>query len=904
LWSANPRAGLYYAMAVYDGDTSDPENETYPVVVQFLDEGFDVVTRYWQGRWLDRRTAAADGAIQAPVRLSTAPDGTLMLTDDYGLRQRGHDGQLIAELPVAAYPSRRNRMQIDPELTVGEGRDGRVMGVAQQYVGRRWLWQVFYGETEVRRYCVAGRCEINPYIKVIWDSVVPQMTVPRDGLAAVAHEPTLNQFVVLSRYNTAPSSRGVEAIEYRVLIYPLNGWGLKTMVPLEGDDREVIYADIDAGPTGRIYVLDTLNDKVVVLAPDGTKLMDVPTPKDAWRVAGGPNDEMYFLTVYGHVVRTSADGTELSRFVARPHEGVPPTSLVDIAVDAYGWVYAVDELANQVTVFAPEGTEDDVLIGDKCSVAGDKWADPRDLLLGDNTTLYLALFGTCGFVEQPADIVIAVNTKGHTLADDPGRELANRLRSARQIAALTDLDRHRLGVVAYAVDSNREAPLSHDSYQIMLGLRDARADRGDLSRTYAGLKEASDLFDAESASRQRVIILMEASDDETDEASIAFAEALKADGVLIMNINDTAAVASGDLFDDIEVDPRAMGAGKPAHRRMVVRQRPDSIITSGTLTDKLPTNMRFVTGSASPPAAWDAATRTLTWTLSDLALHATHAFQLEVEPLDEGEWPTNVEAVATVLDGWGNPHTVTLPVPKVRVYGELPPTATPTPTATHTPEPTPTPGPTAVPKPLYLPLLLRDRCTPKDRNADVALVLDASGSMSDTTSANGPSKLEAAKDAARTFLEQLVDGRDQSALVQFNNEATVLAPLSATSADTAAALDSITQATGTRIDLALDAGRQVLTGEGHRPDNNPVLILLTDGEPTGTTEEDVLAAAQRAADADLLVFTIGLGSEVDHELLRLIASEPDWYFHAPDTSDLEAIYDQIVEQIPCVPRWP
>ena len=904
LHSANPAAGLYYAMAIYDVDRFDNENETYPAVVRFYNERFDIVTRYWLGRWMDRRTSAADGAIQKPVRLSTAPDGSLMLTDDYGLRRVSADGALITELPTSGYPSRRNRLVLEPELLVGEGSGRRVMAIGTEWVARRQLWKVVYGETEVRRYCRAGRCEIRPYVKVIWDSVLPQMTVRGDGVAAVAHEPTENQFVVLTRYHTAPFSRGVEAIEYRLLIYPLDGWGLKNIVNLPGDDREVIWADVDAGPTGRIYVLDTLNDRVLVLDSDGSEIATVPTPKDAWRVAGGPNGEMYFLTVYGHVVRTAEDGTVLSRFVARPHDGVPPTSLVDIAVDKDGWVYSVDELANQVTVFVPEGTEDDVLIGDKCSVQGDKWADPRDLLLGDFTTLYMSLFGSCGFVEQPTDIVLAINTKGSTLADDRGRRLANTLRSARQIAALTDLDRHRVGVVAYAKSSNVEAPLTHDSYKMMMGLRDARADRSQPSRTYAGLKEASDLFDDESARRQRVIILMEAADNETDAASVAFAEQLKADGVVIMDVNDTSAVSTGDLFDDIEVKPREMGAGKPAHRRMVKRYRPDVIVSSGTLTDKLPSNMRYVPGSARPAATWDAATRTLTWQLQDLALHATHTFKLQVEPLEEGYWPTNVEAEADVLDGWNKPHKVTLPVPKVRVYGELPPTATPTPTATHTPEPTPTPGPTRIPKPVYLPITLRDRCTPKDRNADVALVIDTSGSMSAPTSPGGPSKLEAAKDAARVFLEQLVAGRDQSSIVQFNNEALVVVPLTDDPAVAIAGLDKLTQAPGTRIDLALDAGHQVLVGPDHRPDNNAVLILLTDGKPTGTTEEEVLAAAGRAHEAGILVFTIGLGSAVDGELLSRIASQPDWYYPAPDTSDLEDIYRQIVTQIPCVPRWP
>ena len=42
--------------------------------------------------------------------------------------------------------------------------------------------------------------------------------------------------------------------------------------------------------------------------------------------------------------------------------------------------------------------------------------------------------------------------------------------------------------------------------------------------------------------------------------------------------------------------------------------------------------------------------------------------------------------------------------------------------------------------------------TDETRNTDVALVIDISGSMSETTSPGGPTKLEAAREAARSFL--------------------------------------------------------------------------------------------------------------------------------------------------------
>lgn len=902
--TANMAAGRFAALAVYDSDRINPENPTYPAVVSYLRETFDLVAGFSLGRARDAASAAQDGAIGDPVRLSTAPDGSLMLSDGFGLRQRSPTGVTLSDLPNGFYPSRLNTIVPFQPFLVGQGREGRVMGVGQE--ARTGKYVTFYAKSVTRRYCRAGQCQVWPYFEVIWDTTLPTET---DAFAAVAHEPTRDQFVVLHRFHTAPSTRGMEAISSRLYVYPLGGMGRKTELLLDGNDREAIWADVDAGPTGRIYVLDTLNDRVQVYGPDLVDLGKVATPKDAWRVAGGPNNEIFVLTVYGQVVRMAADGTVLSRFVGRPHDGVPPTSLVDLAVDKDGWVYTVDELANQVTVFAPEGTEDQVLQGERCQLGGDKWVDPKDILLGDSTQVYLSLFGTCGFVEQPADIVVAVNTLGLTMSSDWGRQLADNLRRARQIVALTDLDRHRVGIVSFSRGGQVDQELTGDSYRLVRALFTVTADRGMPPRNYGALRAAQDVFKSSSAERLKVIVILRPGED--DDAGIDLAEQLKAQGyrILIVNLPGStaySAIASGDLYNNIEVDPRAMGAAKEVHRRMLVRDQPANLARTGTLVDELPANMDYQPGSAQPPAAWDAGTRTLTWAVADLDRLATHGFSFRVRPTQEGLWPTNVRARAQLIDGWGQPASVDFPVPMVRVYGEAPtptPTRTATPTVTPTPTATASPTATREPQALYLPLLLHLKCGDTERNADVVLVLDASTSMNETTSPGGPTKLQAAKDAARAFLGQLVAGRDQAALVQFNSEATLLVDLTDQPAIAIAGLDRISQSGGTAIDKALTAGAAVLRGPGRRASNNAVLILLTDGEPTGTTREQVLAAALEARSA-ALVFTIGLGTAVDQDLMRAIASRPNGFFYAPDTSQLALIYSQIAYEIPCRPGWP
>jgi uncharacterized protein YegL len=241
--------------------------------------------------------------------------------------------------------------------------------------------------------------------------------------------------------------------------------------------------------------------------------------------------------------------------------------------------------------------------------------------------------------------------------------------------------------------------------------------------------------------------------------------------------------------------------------------------------------------------------------------------------------------------------TPTRPPPSASVT--LTPTSTASPTVNYTPEPT------LPPTPIFLPIVLRtEPCTPDTRSADVALVLDTSSSMNETTRPGGPTKFQAAQAAARLFLGELKSSRDQASLIQFNREATVVVPLTPNILAVTTGVGQLVQAPGTRIDLALVVAMEQLTGTLHRPENNPVIVLLTDGTPTGATPEDVRAAASRAKDGGIQVFTIGLGLDVDATLLRDVASRPEWYYPAADTNDLEAIYGKIVVEIPCKPVWP
>ncbi len=113
-------------------------------------------------------------------------------------------------------------------------------------------------------------------------------------------------------------------------------------------------------------------------------------------------------------------------------------------------------------------------------------------------------------------------------------------------------------------------------------------------------------------------------------------------------------------------------SGRAALRRSITRLWPEFLVKVGTLTDKLPANIDYVPNSANPPAAWDAASRTLTWNLADVPLGTLQRFSLRIMPLAEGRWPTNVLAEGVGTDGWGNPIRAVLPIPEIRVLRRVP----------------------------------------------------------------------------------------------------------------------------------------------------------------------------------------------------------------------------------------
>jgi uncharacterized protein YegL len=170
----------------------------------------------------------------------------------------------------------------------------------------------------------------------------------------------------------------------------------------------------------------------------------------------------------------------------------------------------------------------------------------------------------------------------------------------------------------------------------------------------------------------------------------------------------------------------------------------------------------------------------------------------------------------------------------------------------------------------------------------VALVIDASTSMDDDN------KLEAAKQAALAFLNQMDLSVDQAAIVAFSSTAWTVQGLTQSQAVARTAIEGLDTVSGTDIADGLQEGIRILGGAAHRPSATAAIVLLSDGQSDWAEAEQ---AATQAREQGIVVYTVSLGSGADRALMEALASFPSIYHHAPTTTELSDIYRTIQTQI-------
>jgi Mg-chelatase subunit ChlD len=177
---------------------------------------------------------------------------------------------------------------------------------------------------------------------------------------------------------------------------------------------------------------------------------------------------------------------------------------------------------------------------------------------------------------------------------------------------------------------------------------------------------------------------------------------------------------------------------------------------------------------------------------------------------------------------------------------------------------------------------------------DVVLVMDRSGSMSGTPIAD-------AKIAAKEFVDHLASNAEVG-LVSFAGTSSTdlgLTHLDSYTNTSLAhnAIDAIVDGGSTAMGEGMGDANDMLINDG-RSIAKRAMVVLTDGNTNAGEDQQGDSAINNALDNGIVIYTIGLGNNLDESLLMHIASETGGkYYNAPTSSELKGIYASIAQEL-------
>lgn len=489
----------------------------------------------------------------------------------------------------------------------------------------------------------------------------------------------------------------------------------------------------------------------------------------------------------------------------------------------------------------------------------------------------LTVEGACPGRPTAAQIMLVLDRSGSMVAD---AALTRARDFLTEILGQLDPREVELGLVTFDSGAALRLPLGRDIGALRATL--AGLEPGGDTRMGAGIDLAlAELGGPRGDPRARQILLLVGDGLFKDEPEAAARRAL-ASGVelraLVFSTWDYSEetrrglLALGLTADQVIVDPMPLDL-RPLLADLGGLAPERGLFEQVQVLDRIPANMRYQPDSAEPPARYDPVAHALTWQLPAVSAAAGLRLDYRLEPLECGRWPTNVEASADYLDALGNPGRLVFPVPRVEVVCD--------------------------PVRIYLPLIDRARCHRRLQPAELLLVLDASSSMAELGPDGRSSKLALARAAADSFLARMQAG-DRAALIAFDAQARTLVGLSEDRAALAQGLQRLEPRPGTRIDLGLEAAAAAWRA-APRPGATPVVILLSDGfqDQAAAPSSAVLGQAERLRAEGALLYAIGLGRQVDAELLRRLADSAAHYLASPTAEDLAGVFADISERLAC-----
>lgn len=186
---------------------------------------------------------------------------------------------------------------------------------------------------------------------------------------------------------------------------------------------------------------------------------------------------------------------------------------------------------------------------------------------------------------------------------------------------------------------------------------------------------------------------------------------------------------------------------------------------------------------------------------------------------------------------------------------------------------------------------------------DVLLAIDLSGSM-DSDSVKPPQPLTSVLQAAEAFVSRL-HSTDQVGVVTFASKAQLSQPLTNNLASIAQQIGTLhiepkEQKGTTNTGDAISVAQAELSSSDHSTEARRVVVLLTDGlatSPDPDPEKYALDKAQALKDSGVTVYAIGLGTQVNMDFIKQLASAPSLAYQALTSGDVDAIYRQITSAL-------
>jgi Mg-chelatase subunit ChlD len=645
-------------------------------------------------------------------------------------------------------------------------------------------------------------------------------------------------------------------------------------------DAFASLSDIALGDD-RVFVANRSAKRIEVRGLDGSVAGAIRFPGGARRLAT-TDGAVYALARQDDWIRKyDASGALVAGWVSAPDGGA-----ADLAASAGGRVYVAAPKQGQVLVYEPGGSVDATPpeLRESCRVVADKQAAPTSVALGETVTVRLAISGDCpDGSDSRADIVLIVDQSSHMGNAEWFSAMHGAALVPAQAAAtafLAELDPVSAQVAVIGMSNHAQVMQSLAANVEMA----ARAIAG--MRVVSGGVDIADSLDTAGgelsgvAARTNVphVVVMLTATMAPSQPALEAATRLRQRGVRVYTIG-LGNGPDADLLRSIASSPEDYyESPSPADLGFVFdaivhRVTSAGLLRSATVRDVLPPDMTLDGASVSPPAT--LTDRTLEWNLVSVPRSGV-ALTYQVRPRRSGVRLTNVSAELVYTDVMQVPGRLLFPVPSVTVRGPMPAVS-------------------------YIPFAVREKHICKATRADVVLVFDVSTSM---TAPAGPgddwTKLDAALSAGQVFVDLINLPGDQVGVAVFSNVAQIVRPLTGSWAEVAAGLGRVRPGpAGTRIDLGLDvAGRESL-GPRHLPANAPVILLLTDGLPSGDTGPYALSNALAIRSAGVTIFAVALGDDADTDLLSRIAGSPARVFRAPDANRLRAIYRQIAGMVVC-----